>query len=121
MKKFSFNGIEETYLKFSAVLGTTSAYNSKVTLPAGFPEMSMSKNTTGFFISIEDFEYAREEDFCKNDRNAKEDIAIEINKIRTVCIYLFSQLLDQQNSVLIFVKKFFLFFLCQIILIPTLH
>jgi hypothetical protein len=41
-------------LKFSAVFGTTSAYSSNVTLPAGLPPIDKSKNTVGFFIAMFD-------------------------------------------------------------------
>jgi hypothetical protein len=39
--------------KFSAVLGTTSAYSSNVTRPTGLPLMSISnQKTSGFFIDM---------------------------------------------------------------------
>lgn len=38
---------------FSAVLGTTSAYSSKVIRPSGLPPISMSKNTEGFFMDMD--------------------------------------------------------------------
>ena len=37
--------------KFSAVLGTTSEYNSKTIFPSGFPAIAMSKNT--FVLAID--------------------------------------------------------------------
>ena len=43
--------------KFSAVLGTTSAYSSKVMRPSALPAISISKNTDGFFMFRDDLSY----------------------------------------------------------------
>ena len=54
LNPYPFSPVQRT-LKFSAVFGTYSANNSKISLPSGFDPIEISKNTFVFLDAIFSF------------------------------------------------------------------